>query len=180
MDQIDLFIHGQPCLLERNTSHANDFLSRELFAPRLINSSGLVVSETERHDSSQLTHEKIFLQLSSLGMKRVCQYQFKKNDIVWICRQCEADETCVLCNDCFQGSNHQGHEVYFYHSTTGGCCDCGDPCAWKPEGFCHRHGRSTQDPLLGFPGDIHESATRVVSKLVHGIVAFWERFQFHW
>lgn len=48
--------------------------------------------------------------------RRVCQYAFRKNDIVWICKSCQADETCVLCNDCFRGSNHEGHDVYFYHA----------------------------------------------------------------
>ncbi|CAN0167694.1 unnamed protein product, partial [Laminaria digitata] len=48
--------------------------------------------------------------------RRVCQYAFRKNDIVWICKACQADETCVLCNDCFRSSDHEGHEVYFYHA----------------------------------------------------------------
>ena len=48
--------------------------------------------------------------------RRVCQYAFRKNDIVWICKVCQADETCVLCNDCFRSSDHKGHEVYFYHA----------------------------------------------------------------
>lgn len=48
--------------------------------------------------------------------RRVCQYAFRRNDIVWICKDCQADETCVLCNDCFRSSNHAGHEVYFYHA----------------------------------------------------------------
>lgn len=48
--------------------------------------------------------------------RRVCQYAFLKNDIVWICKACQADETCVLCNDCFRSSDHEGHEVYFYHA----------------------------------------------------------------
>ncbi|CAN0435741.1 unnamed protein product, partial [Ectocarpus sp. 13 AM-2016] len=48
--------------------------------------------------------------------RRVCQYAFLKNDIVWICKECQADETCVLCNDCFRSSDHEGHEVYFYHA----------------------------------------------------------------
>jgi len=48
--------------------------------------------------------------------RRVCQYAFLKNDIVWICKNCQADETCVLCNDCFRSSDHEGHEVYFYHA----------------------------------------------------------------
>lgn len=59
-------------------------------------------------------------ELSSLvaedAPRRVCQYAFRRNDIVWICKACQADETCVLCNDCFRGSDHTGHEVYFYHA----------------------------------------------------------------
>lgn len=59
--------------------------------------------------------------------RRVCQHPFKKNDIVWVCRTCQADETCVLCHACFSQSNHEGHDVAFYHAQAGGCCDCGDP-----------------------------------------------------
>jgi hypothetical protein len=59
--------------------------------------------------------------------RRVCQHPFKKNDIVWVCRTCQADETCVLCHACFSQSLHEGHDVAFYHAQAGGCCDCGDP-----------------------------------------------------
>jgi len=59
--------------------------------------------------------------------RRVCQHPFKKNDIVWVCRTCQADETCVLCHACFSQSQHEGHDVAFYHAQAGGCCDCGDP-----------------------------------------------------
>ena len=58
--------------------------------------------------------------------RRVCQYPFKRNDIVWVCRTCQSDETCVLCHECFSNSNHEGHDVAFYHAQAGGCCDCGD------------------------------------------------------
>jgi Putative zinc finger in N-recognin (UBR box) len=59
--------------------------------------------------------------------RRVCQHPFRKNDIVWVCKTCQADETCVLCHACFSQSNHEGHDVAFYHAQAGGCCDCGDP-----------------------------------------------------
>lgn len=59
--------------------------------------------------------------------RRVCQHPFRKNDIVWVCRTCQADETCVLCHSCFSQSDHDGHDVNFYHAQAGGCCDCGDP-----------------------------------------------------
>lgn len=81
--------------------------------------------------------------LDALGAaipRRVCQHPFKRNDIVWVCRTCQADETCVLCHECFKGSNHEGHDVAFYHAQAGGCCDCGDPNAWDESGFCSHHG----------------------------------------
>ncbi|OEU16046.1 hypothetical protein FRACYDRAFT_146297, partial [Fragilariopsis cylindrus CCMP1102] len=92
--------------------------------------------------------------LSRSVPRRVCQHPFKKNDIVWVCRTCQADETCVLCHACYKGSDHEGHDVAFYHAQAGGCCDCGDPDAWDPAGFCSRHGPaasvgSSNRPLSG-------------------------------
>jgi hypothetical protein len=72
----------------------------------------------------------------------VCQQHFKRSDIVWVCKTCQSDETCVLCNACFTDSDHTGHDVMFYHALAGGCCDCGDPDAWDPRGFCSRHGEN--------------------------------------
>ena len=79
--------------------------------------------------------------------RRVCQHPFKRNDIVWVCRTCQADETCVLCHACFKLSNHEGHDVAFYHAQAGGCCDCGDPDAWDPQGFCPHHGPASTQSL---------------------------------
>jgi len=76
--------------------------------------------------------------------RRVCQHPFRKNDIVWVCRTCQADETCVLCHNCYSQSDHEGHDVAFYHAQAGGCCDCGDPDAWDPAGFCPHHGPNVQ------------------------------------
>lgn len=103
--------------------------------------------------------------LRSEGSRQVCQYQFRKNDIVWICKQCQRDETCVLCNDCFPFSSHEGHEVFFYHSQAGGCCDCGDPGAWDPSGFCHRHGRVTENPTTDLPEGILTTGRRVLEAI---------------
>eukprot|EP00550_Attheya_septentrionalis_P012964 CAMPEP_0198304944 /NCGR_PEP_ID=MMETSP1449-20131203/57651_1 /TAXON_ID=420275 /ORGANISM="Attheya septentrionalis, Strain CCMP2084" /LENGTH=2807 /DNA_ID=CAMNT_0044007473 /DNA_START=500 /DNA_END=8923 /DNA_ORIENTATION=- len=84
-------------------------------------------------------HEAI-LELGRSIPRRVCQHPFKRNDIVWVCRTCQSDETCVLCHDCWDEERHVGHDVAFYHAQAGGCCDCGDPDAWDPQGFCQRHG----------------------------------------
>uniref|UniRef100_A0AAV1VPC7 E3 ubiquitin-protein ligase n=1 Tax=Peronospora matthiolae TaxID=2874970 RepID=A0AAV1VPC7_9STRA len=87
--------------------------------------------------------------------KRMCAYEFKPGDIAWNCRVCQVDETCVMCNDCFISSDHENHEVFFYYTHSGGCCDCGDTEAWAPEGFCTRHrGAQDVDPLRFLPSDL--------------------------
>lgn len=62
-----------------------------------------------------------------------------QGDIVYNCRTCQVDPTCVQCADCFHGANHEGHDVYFHITGNGGCCDCGDVEAWSEAGFCSRH-----------------------------------------
>jgi hypothetical protein len=106
------------------------------------------------------------------GTRQMCQYQFRKNDIVWICKTCQRDETCVLCNACFPFSSHDGHEVYFYHSQAGGCCDCGDPEAWSPEGFCKRHGNKSDDPLVTLPEAIKRGGGVVLEAVAQYIEFF--------
>ena len=97
-----------------------------------------------------------------IPQRRVCQYAFKRNDIVWVCRTCQSDETCVLCHECFRNSNHEGHDVAFYHAQAGGCCDCGDEDAWSPKGFCGRHGgpATTSNNCLG--NDDVENPTKLM------------------
>ncbi|KAJ2841359.1 E3 ubiquitin-protein ligase ubr1, partial [Coemansia erecta] len=52
------------------------------------------------------------------------------------------DDTCVLCTRCFQATDHTGHDTSFsMNSGTGGCCDCGDPEAWKIPLRCRHHSR---------------------------------------
>lgn len=144
-----------------------------------------IVSSSQLHNSltgtlfwtrnvSDINAESELEEIKKQGPRQVCQYQFKKNDIVWICRSCQSDETCVLCNDCFQDSVHQGHEVYFYHSQAGGCCDCGDAGAWKPEGFCTRHGHSHPNPIETVPDDVRIYGKAVIDTVVQKMVDFCE------
>ena len=70
---------------------------------------------------------------------RPCGYVFKRGDIAWNCRTCQADNTCVICDECFRHSDHEGHEVFFHRTQPGGCCDCGDIEAWDQKGCCPQH-----------------------------------------
>lgn len=48
------------------------------------------------------------------------------------------DPTCIICVDCYEKSNHEGHRVRLQRGAAG-CCDCGDTTAWRANGFCTDH-----------------------------------------
>lgn len=81
-----------------------------------VNPSGSEGSSAALVESGDEVDVRILSAMLTQAPRRVCQYAFRKNDIVWICKVCQADETCVLCNACFRSSDHLGHEVYFYHA----------------------------------------------------------------
>lgn len=85
----------------------------------------------------------------AMGYNRPCGYVFRRGDIAWNCRTCQADGTCVLCDACFRNSDHTGHDVTFHRTSPGGCCDCGDIEAWKAEGCCPAHRPPEEKPLGG-------------------------------
>ena len=91
---------------------------------------------------------------------RPCGYVFKRGDIAWNCRTCQTDSTCVICDNCFRNSNHDGHEVYFHRTSPGGCCDCGDAEAWKVEGCCDNH-RPQTNSMVETSMDDPEEAVRM-------------------
>lgn len=149
-------------VFELNDNECEHFLRRSL--NELLLSS---YAATHLHPSQDII-DHAFDTLRELGGggRKVCQRQFKRNDIVWICKSCQKDETCVQCNSCFQASNHQGHEVFFYHSHAGGCCDCGDHEAWDPQGFCPLHGHSDRNTTTAsMPNEIMQPAQWMIPVL---------------
>ncbi|CAK4203669.1 unnamed protein product [Aphanomyces euteiches] len=93
----------------------------------------------------------------------MCGYEFRPGDMAWNCRQCQKDETCVLCHACFSSSHADlHHDVTFYYTQQGtGCCDCGDEEAWDPAGFCAQHNPPTEatgDILSSVPSDLLDVA----------------------
>ncbi|XP_076176131.1 ubr1 ubiquitin ligase [Ptiloglossa arizonensis] len=90
-----------------------------------------------------------------------CGKVFKMGEPTYNCRECGTDITCVLCVDCFKQSAHRNHKYRISTSHGGGCCDCGDPEAWKKEPFCNIHIAGTQAKESHgnkLPGDITERA----------------------
>lgn len=100
---------------------------------------------------------------------RPCGYVFKRGDIAWNCRTCQTDSTCVICDNCFRQSNHDGHEVFFHRTTPGGCCDCGDAEAWKLEGCCDSHRPESSEVVETTGDDPDEAARMAVRGRLQGI-----------
>ena len=125
---------------------------------KMSDDEDLVMESDSSRQRLQKAKQKFHKFGSSLP-KKVCQHPFKRNDIVWVCRTCQADETCVLCHQCYDQSNHEGHDVAFYHAQAGGCCDCGDPDAWDPAGWCPHHGR---EQVIEFESGLENRVKAVV------------------
>ena len=63
---------------------------------------------------------------------KICGRIFEIGEVLYCCKTCAYDATCVLCEDCFCESDHAGHQISFSISQgSGGCCDCGDRESWK-------------------------------------------------
>ncbi|KAJ3430806.1 ubiquitin ligase e3 alpha-related [Anaeramoeba flamelloides] len=69
----------------------------------------------------------------------VCHVSWSGEDIIiYQCLECGIDPTSCLCSECFEKGNHKGHH-YRIRKGGSGMCDCGNPDAWNPKGFCPDH-----------------------------------------
>ncbi|KAI8641693.1 hypothetical protein BD408DRAFT_444126 [Parasitella parasitica] len=104
-----------------------------------------------------------------------CGHLFKKGESVYRCRNCGLDDTCVMCSKCFHSTNHDGHDVKIWISRgAGGCCDCGDPEAWKIPLVCAIHSLDADsaipetsahqlEPLSSVPPSIIQSIRETIT-----------------
>ena len=53
---------------------------------------------------------------------------------------CALDETCVLCDKCFNFDAHKDHNFWYtIGSDNSGSCDCGEDDSWKNDLKCPHH-----------------------------------------
>ncbi|KAG0643765.1 hypothetical protein HOY80DRAFT_1031954 [Tuber brumale] len=84
---------------------------------------------------------------SATARGKPCGHIFKSGEATYRCKTCSFDDTCVLCGKCFESSDHTSHTVYINISAgSSGCCDCGDPEAWKIPVKCAIHTPLTHGP----------------------------------
>ncbi|KAI6529481.1 E3 ubiquitin-protein ligase ubr1 [Pyricularia oryzae] len=102
-----------------------------------------------------------------------CGHIFKPGEATYSCRTCSTDDTCCLCARCFDSTDHTGHMVRINISPgNSGCCDCGDPEAWKTPMFCTIHSifeSSHPDKNKGkdarLPQDLEESIAMTIGRV---------------
>ncbi|CCK71674.1 E3 ubiquitin-protein ligase UBR1 KNAG_0H02590 [Huiozyma naganishii CBS 8797] len=69
---------------------------------------------------------------------RNCGRKFRLGEPLYRCQECGYDDTCVLCINCFNPKDHEGHHIYtdICNDFTSGICDCGDEEAWLSPLHC--------------------------------------------
>lgn len=76
-----------------------------------------------------------------------CQESWTKGGIVIHCLDCQRSKNSCICVPCYIEGNHLNHRAHITRTRIGNC-DCGDPTAWKPSGFCPRHPGPEENPDL--------------------------------
>ncbi|GJP86815.1 hypothetical protein CLOP_g16791 [Closterium sp. NIES-67] len=112
--------------------------------------------------------ESTLAALGQSGASGVCGAVWGASDIAYRCRTCEHDPTCAICVPCFLEGDHEGHD-YAMIKTGGGCCDCGDPTAWKRQGFCRRH------PGPGHALPLPENFVARAEPVLAAVAAEWQQ-----
>lgn len=103
-----------------------------------------------------------------------CGHVFKGGDTRYRCRTCGTDDTCVLCSRCYEASDHTGHLVLVSVSPgSNGCCDCGDPEAWRVPVNCAihsalpghaQHASGEMSAAHGLPQELVESIRMTIAR----------------
>jgi hypothetical protein len=110
--------------------------------------------------------KKTLAALNSKSKSGICGKVYKDGDLAYHCRECSIDESCAICEECFKNSDHTGHDWYA-NKTGGGCCDCGDPEAWRPQGNCKYHqGVSEDDDPTEFIAENVKQVVKILGKAV--------------
>ena len=109
----------------------------------------------------------------------VCAKPLKSGDVAWKCEDCEKDPTCIICLDCFNNSDHEGHRTWL-KTNVSGCCDCGDPEGWDMKGACAKHKGidSSKDVALSALSNatrekaptVFKSLTKILKTCLFGII----------
>ena len=68
----------------------------------------------------------------------ICGKELQDKEFAWECPVCGEADRAIMCDECFQASDHIGHNAKKIR-ISGGICDCGDSDVWNIKGACPKH-----------------------------------------
>ncbi|KAH3673253.1 hypothetical protein WICPIJ_009872 [Wickerhamomyces pijperi] len=70
---------------------------------------------------------------------RTCGVKFVRGEPIYRCNTCGNDDSSGICVNCFDESQHEGHDfsLVICQRDNGGICDCGNDEAWGSKFGCH-------------------------------------------
>ncbi|VDK17417.1 unnamed protein product [Anisakis simplex] len=137
-------------LLGFDTASVSSFRTRTRDELRLFIAQGdTLTSFKEKSHFSRIfpeKHESFVVRMKQYDFSLKCNAVWSSDAIAYRCNTCAYNPCMSLCADCFQNSNHQGHDFNRFFSQAGGACDCGNSDVLRESGFCARHGPNAVRP----------------------------------
>ncbi|KAI6219878.1 E3 ubiquitin-protein ligase [Aphelenchoides besseyi] len=106
-----------------------------------------------------------------VGHGQTCGRMFRFGEPTYSCRECQHDNTCVLCHDCFINSEHTKHKYKMRTSTGSGYCDCGDPEAFAEFHVCKLHAPNDEQKAM-----MDKTITKELHNHVHNVTLIALKF----
>jgi len=115
--------------------------------------------------------------------KTMCGKHVAHGDFYFRCLDCDLNTipgiVALFCVECFEKANHADHRVLLVkkENQSTATCDCGDPDAFTPEGFCSDHQQQDidlQEFLKRFPSILFERYQLVLRKAFYAVISLYE------
>ena len=114
--------------------------------------------------------DKMYKAIAKTYPSSRCSNAWEGDHMAYRCRTCGLSDSSCMCVECFDPEEHKGHDFRLYSSPSGGCCDCGDPLAWSPSGFCKRH--QVPDDYHDPSSSLEESTRLRVEAIVYNAIEY--------
>ncbi|KAH3662186.1 hypothetical protein OGAPHI_005434 [Ogataea philodendri] len=99
---------------------------------------------------------------------RICAQKIEKDQVVYNCYDCGIDETCCLCDDCFNKEQHSDHDVGTHISNGDAICDCGDHESWKCDLKCVANSMVESEP-----DDLPTELVEIINEVIRTVFDYF-------
>lgn len=115
-------------------------------------------------DRGNLVETVNLLKKKNPPINSLCRKSLDIGTTAYKCLDCQKDNSCIICAECFDHGDHSGHRILRQHGCSG-MCDCGDPDALEAIGFCKKHkGYLTDNEVKSFvfPPEVEKNIHSVI------------------